>query len=419
MTELKRQLTLWDGIALGIGSIMGSGILFLPALTYQIAGPDAMTAWILTTVLCLPIVVMFADMVKAVPSEHGVAGFLRLGLGQHIAAGLPILLLGTVVIGMPSAAIIASRYVSRYTGWGVAVELSVALGLIGIAIFTNIAGVKIGSAFQRLVAGLLFIMGCALLLAGRSDVASQLVVPEANWDMDRILMASVISFWAYAGFENMTFMAGEFKRPKRDLVIAILVSLVCCGWLYIGLTAKTIAVVPMAALNESVGLYQLAEFGGLGESIKLLVVLFAVVSVLVNLISWSWGLSRMVFATAGDGQLPRYLHQLSIHKIPVRALMLLGIIFAASAVVLTFNPLLFKDGLQIVSCNFVFVYLLCSISYAIYAESKFKKICATILSLLLIWGLSPSGFLVLYPVCLTGLAALTSLMRSKMIGEVA
>jgi len=43
--ELRRTLTLWDGIALAIGSIAGSGILYLPSLTYVLAGHDVLLVW--------------------------------------------------------------------------------------------------------------------------------------------------------------------------------------------------------------------------------------------------------------------------------------------------------------------------------------------------------------------------------------
>src|SRR5215471_10588323 len=44
--KLQRTLTLWDGVALAVGSIAGSGILYLPSLTYVLAGHDVLLVWL-------------------------------------------------------------------------------------------------------------------------------------------------------------------------------------------------------------------------------------------------------------------------------------------------------------------------------------------------------------------------------------
>ena len=44
--KLQRTLTLWDCVALAVGSIAGSGILYLPSLTYVLAGHDVLLVWL-------------------------------------------------------------------------------------------------------------------------------------------------------------------------------------------------------------------------------------------------------------------------------------------------------------------------------------------------------------------------------------
>jgi amino acid efflux transporter len=100
MDTLKRQLTLKDGIALALGSVLGSGILFLPSLTFSISGAYTLWVWIITTLLCIPLVYIFSDMVKEFPNESGVEGFISSGLGHRIGASIPIIFLGTVCLGL-------------------------------------------------------------------------------------------------------------------------------------------------------------------------------------------------------------------------------------------------------------------------------------------------------------------------------
>lgn len=411
---LARQLTLKDGIALGIGSIMGSGILFLPSFSYSLSGTDVLVAWVLTTLFCLPLLIVFSDMVKAVPNERGVKGFLELGLGKDIAASLPILVLGTVCIGMPSAALIAGRYLSRYLEAGQWVEVASALGLVVAAIVANVQGLKTGSLFQRWVAFLLFIVGAGLFAMTVPEALPKLENVTFSWNINAILASSVVAFWAYAGFENMTFMAGEFKNPHRDIMISIAVSLLLCGLLYIGLTANVVALIPQERVDNIAGLYQLAESVQHKAVATILIVLFAFGAVAINLTSWSWGISRLIFASAETGALPRYFHALSDKSVPKRALLLLLAIFSAVVVIASIFPAWFERGLQVVSTNFVVLYLLCIVSYVSYVGSWPKKILGGLLAAALIVALSSSGWMVLYPLALVGLASARSrLSRSK------
>jgi amino acid transporter len=58
-----------QAIQLAIGSIAGSGILFLPSAVYMEAGRNSLLVWVLSTAVCLPMLLMFEDIVRANPPE--------------------------------------------------------------------------------------------------------------------------------------------------------------------------------------------------------------------------------------------------------------------------------------------------------------------------------------------------------------
>jgi hypothetical protein len=78
-------------------------------------------------------------------------------------------------------------------------------------------------------------------------------------------------------------------------------------------------------------------------------------------------------------------------------------------------PGLFEKGLQIVSTNFVFLYLLCILSYVVYSKSLAKKLLGLVLAVLLVSALTSSGWLVLYPISLVIVAATRSRFLRKQI----
>ena len=106
-----KKLSLLNAIPLGIGSIIGSGILFLPSLTYKVSGSDVLLSWILIIFLCISGVFFLKEMIaKLPPDKSSMSDMVELGLGPEIGKSVYLIMLGTVVFGMPSAAIIAGDY---------------------------------------------------------------------------------------------------------------------------------------------------------------------------------------------------------------------------------------------------------------------------------------------------------------------
>lgn len=401
MTALKRSLTLKDGIALGIGSIMGSGVLFLPSFTYSIAGSSVLISWLLSTCLCLPLLFLFRDMIEAVPNEEGLKGFVALGLGTRAAAAIPILILGTVSIGMPSAAIIAGNYFKHVVGTALPVELIFAFLLLVAAIAINALGVHFSSAVNQGVAYLLFFLGAgifAVSLPLASGHYTQSLAPD--WNIQKIVSGAVISFWAFAGFENMTFTAGEFKNPKRDITLSILIALVLCGMLYIGLTANYAALMNPEASDKTTGLFVMVSNLPNQKLLEGAIALFAAGAVFINLTSWSWGLSRLIYSSGKNRELPSYFGVLSQKRNPQRALCLLLALFTVSLSLAYFLPEFFELGLKIVSVNFVFLYLIAAVAYARIANHPLKRGLGMLISVALIVSLFNFSWLVCYPTVL-------------------
>src|ERR687896_2625554 len=115
---LERTLGLGAGIALAIGSVAGSGILFLPAVTYRVAGPDAMLVWALAGALCVPLLLVFGELVREAPESSGLEGFVARGLGSRAAACVPLLLLVTFYPAMAAASLVAGGYLEAAVGGG-------------------------------------------------------------------------------------------------------------------------------------------------------------------------------------------------------------------------------------------------------------------------------------------------------------
>jgi amino acid efflux transporter len=413
MNSLQRKLTLKDGVAISVGSIMGSGILFLPSLSYSVAGNNVLVSWLIATLLCIPLTVVFSDMVRVVPNESGLEGFINLGLGRHLAAAIPIIILGAVCIGMPSAALIAGDYLSRALGYGSLVSSIIAFLLVMMAVLANISGVKTRSLFQSVIAFLLFTLGFGLFFVTLPQAAPLYHQLRPTFEFSPTLSGVVIVFWAYAGFENMTFLAGEFRYPQRDITLSILIALLICSILYIGLTANYSVLVNHSEINQLTGLTELAEVSIYAPTIKVIVTALAVGAVLVNFISWFWGISRLVYSSSGKGFLPGYLFKLNESGIPVRSLLFLLFIFSLVLAFFSLSKDQLAFGLKLVSTNLVFLYFLAALSFTKYSVKEWKKVLGGAITILLMLAMLSSGWLLLYPIILLLLSLGRSFLAAR------
>ena len=83
-------------------------------------------------------------------------------------------------------------------------------------------------------------------------------IPNHSFLSHATLSSIVVSFWAYAGFENLTFMSSEFKNLKKDFRRSILIALLICGVTYGVLSLNYAAIFPKNIINIQLGLFQLS-----------------------------------------------------------------------------------------------------------------------------------------------------------------
>ena len=200
-------------------------------------------------------------------------------------------------------------------------------------------------------------------------------------------------------------MAGEFKNPKRDLTLSILVSLILSGILYLGLTANYAALIPRSAVNENLGLLQLANRTEFPMGMTIVVAAIAFVAVQFNFNSWLWGISRLIYSSAKKGLLPTTLSKLNGNEVPSRALVSLALLFTLNIIIGAMFPELIKKAVVVASTNFVMIYILTVLAYFRLENRKLRLAMAAVVGICLVFAISQSGLWVLYPLALMVIGA--------------
>jgi amino acid efflux transporter len=159
-------LGVWRGAALYVGSLIGPGVLLVPALAVQAAGPASVIGWALLLVLSAPLAVTFAALGVRLPVSGGVAAYVEEGFGPAAGAATGGWFLTAVLIGAPTVSLAGGYYVADLTGSGTTVAVGMAVAIFAVVLGANVLGLRLSSRLQLVLAAVLtLVIAVALSVA--------------------------------------------------------------------------------------------------------------------------------------------------------------------------------------------------------------------------------------------------------------
>ena len=306
-TELPRRLGLADSIAIVIGIVIGGGIFLVPNLVARnlASVPLILAVWIFAGVVSFFGALACAELGAAFPSTGGQYVFLREAYGP-LAGFLCGWSMFTVARTAQVAwmAVTFALYVSYLVPLGAAG--SKLLGLAAIALFTwiNYRGVRTSAVIQTSftvakVAGALIIIASAFFLGHAPTPVS--AAPPAAFSLSSFGVALIACLLAYDGWVQLSFVAGEIRNPKRNVMLALALGSLAVMAIYLlaNLAYLRVLTVPEIAASEHVG--ATAAERVLGPAGGTLVSLIIMLSILGTLNGCCLTTPRVYFAQAADG----------------------------------------------------------------------------------------------------------------------
>src|SRR5579884_698812 len=313
-------LSTLQGTALYVGAVLGTGVIALPALAAQLAGPASLLAWCALVLLSVPLAATFAALAARHPDAGGVSTYARLAFGERTAVVVGWCFFFTVPTGAAPAALFAGQYVEAALGGGTATATITAAALMAVVTATNAAGLRVTGRVQLALAGLL-----ALLLL----LAVALALPHAHWSnltpfaphgWFSLAPAAALLVWSFAGWEAITHLAAEFRRPARDLPRATAAALAVVGLLYLAVAFAVVTVLGPNAADSAAPLGDLMA-RGLGGNARLLAAGAALLLTLGTMNAYYAGVAKLGAALGRDGALPEWLARGStVGEVPRRSL---------------------------------------------------------------------------------------------------
>jgi APA family basic amino acid/polyamine antiporter len=349
--QLMRSLGAFDVVMLGIGAIIGAGI-FATVGTAAAgdaarpgAGPALVLSFVLTAIACGFAALCYAEFAAMVPISGSAYTYSYATLGELAAWIIGWDLIIEYAVGNVAVAISWANYFKTFVGgFGVVVPdwlstdyrtaaripglLENAPHLFGLPLVFNVLAFGIIAALTvLLVIGIqetarinsamviikLVVLG-VFVGVGAFYVRPEHWHPFAPNGWSGIQAGAAIVFFAYIGFDAVSTVAEEVRRPARDLPIGIIGSLLVCTVVYVVVALVFTGIIPYQTLVKKLATEQAEpltmalEYAHIPRWGNLLIGMVAFGSVVAHtavLLVFQLGQPRIFFSMARDGLLPR------------------------------------------------------------------------------------------------------------------
>jgi amino acid efflux transporter len=324
------RLTAAQGAALYVGAVLGTGVIALPALAAGVAGPASLLAWLGLAILSAPLAATFAALGARYPDAGGVATYARLAFGDRAAAVVGWWFYFSIPAGAPAAALWAGAYVSAALHGGAGWTVVTAVALLVVVPATNAFGVQLTGRVQVGLAGLLTAFLVTAIVLSLPSAHLEYLRPFAPHGWAAVGGAAALLVWCFVGWEAVTYLTAEFRRPAKDVPRATAAAVIVVGVMYLAVAFATIAVLGPAAATTNAPLGELLA-AGLGGDARFLAAAAAVLLTLGAMNAYFAGAAKLGAALGRDGAFPAWLTRGSLAgEVPRRSLAVLtGLAMAA------------------------------------------------------------------------------------------
>ncbi|MGV0634331.1 amino acid permease [Mycolicibacillus trivialis] len=377
-TRLRRDLTWRDLTVFGVSVVVGAGIFTVTASTAaDLTGPAISVSFVIAAVTCGLAALCYAEFASTVPVAGSAYTFSYATFGEFIAwiVGWNLVLefaLGTAVVAKGWSSYLGTVF--GFGGgtvrlWSLTLDWGALLIVVVVAVLLAV-GTKLSSRFSAVITAvkvgvvvLVVVVGAGYVKAANfspflppaetggttgtgmeQSVLSLLTGAQGSqYGWYGMLAGAAIVFFAFIGFDVVATTAEETRNPQKDVARGILATLAVVTVLYIAVSVVLSGMVSYTELRTGAGgappnLATAFALNGVGWasgviSVGALAGLTTVVMVLML------GQSRVLFAMARDGLLPRPLARTGARGTPVRITVLVAVLVAVAASVFPMDKL--------------------------------------------------------------------------------
>ena len=316
--KMKRNITVFRGIAFVVGTVLGTGIFITPnSITQRVNAPaTSILVWLVGGIMAAVGGLVFCELGTMIPVSGAEVAYIRKIFGRQ-PAFLSVWLIHFLLGGMRLA--IGALGFAQYF-WSLFYEdpsevswwLDKAVTLIVSYLIVALAACRPTLILKSIVlftaakfAATFLIIGAGVYYLSQGHTENIAIGFEnTNTDPKEWGDAWNGVIWSYMGWEEICCVASEIQNPQRNIPIIVLGSISIITGLYLMTVISFHIVIPLEEMVESSAVASRFGMITMGQTGKVLLALAVVVSTLGNLQCSFITNSRYIHSGAAEGLLP-------------------------------------------------------------------------------------------------------------------
>lgn len=341
---LKRTLTSWSLVALGIGAIIGAGLFSLTGIAAaENAGPAVTLSFVLAAIGCAFAGLCYAEFASMIPVAGSAYTYSYATMGEFIAWIIGWDLVLEYALGAATVAVSWSRYLlellaifqihlpkamvsspwetvslsdgTLYTGGIINLPAIIIVFILSLILMR---GTKGSSNINNVLVVLKLLVVLVFILLGWSHIDpanyDPYIPPNTgkfeNFGWTGIATGAAVVFFAFIGFDAVSTAAQEAKNPQKGMPIGILGSLAICTVLYILFAHVMTGLVKYTDFandaKPAATAFAVTGYDFL-QTALIIAILAGYTSVMLVMLL---GQSRVFYSMSRDGLLPKFFGQI-------------------------------------------------------------------------------------------------------------
>lgn len=355
-SELKKTLSAFDLIILGIGAVVGTGIFTIVGSAIvggpegAGAGPAIILSMILAAIASIFSALCYSEIAAMIPIAGSAYTYTYVTMGEFMAWVVGWILMLEYAIGNITIASAWSGYFAQFLkgfkhvlpdfithfpiwlrndyrsisimcdrfGFDIhdkvpflfdKIPFAINLPAIFIVVFLTlilIKGVKESTRFAGVMVAINLFIISTFILVGAKYVQPENWTPFMPNGISGVFMGAFLIFFAYIGFDAISTTAEETKNPQKDIPIGILGTLAICTALYIGVALVLTGMVPYKLIDIQAPIAHAMHFVG-KDWFAGFISAGAIAGLTSVLLVYQLGTVRILYAMSRDKFLPRTL----------------------------------------------------------------------------------------------------------------
>lgn len=334
-----------DLMAIGIGTVIGTGIFILPGtIAATQAGPGVSLSFLLSALVCALAAMCYAEFASALPVAGSAYSYGNVVFGEFFGWLLGWALVLEYMLAVASVSTGWAAYFNTFIeSFGLKIPQAFSgpfdpahgtyINIVAVVIVLLITvmlahGLQSSVRVNNIAVAIKVAIILIFIIAGSFFIKPHNYHPFLPYHMSGVIHGATTGFFAYLGFDCVSSSAAEVKNPKKNMPLGIIGTLAIVTILYMGVAIVLTGMVKYTKLDVAnpvsyalILVHQtwLAELLSIG----------ALVGMFTMMVAMIYSSSRLIYAIGRDGLLPSFLGKLDKQThAPQTALWVVAIIIA-------------------------------------------------------------------------------------------